>query len=223
MKLPETGIEPVRVLPRRILSPVRLPIPPLGLTFFCVVSAAQLIYQTRQSLSTTFFSFFKKSFSTPKKSGENKVYSPLNVYMALAMLAEVTDGECRQQILTLLGSESIDALRTQAASVWNANYSNDGAVTSILANSLWLNEAVDFHQTTMDSLAQNYYASSFRGQMGSEEFDQALRDWINEQTGGLLEAQADGLSMDPETIMALASTIYYRAKWHSEFSEDRTE
>ena len=29
--------------------------------------------------------------------------------------------------------------------------------------------------------------------------------------------------MDPETVMALASTIYYRAKWHSEFSEDRTE
>ena len=156
-------------------------------------------------------------------NGENKVYSPLNVYMALAMLAEVTDGESRQQILTLLGNESIDALRSQAAGVWNANYSNDGAVTSILANSLWLNEAVDFNQATMDSLAQNYYASSFRGQMGSEEFDQALRDWINEQTGGLLEAQADGPSMDPETIMALASTIYYRAKWHSEFSESRTE
>ena len=156
-------------------------------------------------------------------NGENKVYSPLNVYMALAMLAEVTDGESRQQILTLLGNESIDALRSQAAGVWNANYSNDGAVTSILANSLWLNEAVDFNQATMDSLAQNYYASSFRGQMGSEEFDQALRDWINEQTGGLLEAQADGLSMDPETTMALASTIYYRAKWHSEFSESRTE
>ena len=32
--------------------------------------------------------------------GENKVYSPLNVYMALAMLAETTDGESRTQILT---------------------------------------------------------------------------------------------------------------------------
>ena len=156
-------------------------------------------------------------------NGENKVYSPLNVYMALAMLAELTDGESRQQILTLLGSESIEALRSQAACVWNANYSNDGAVTSILANSLWLNEAVDFNQTTMDSLAQNYYASSFRGQMGSEEFNQVLRDWINEQTGGLLEAQADDLSMDPESVMAQASTIYYRAKWHSEFSESRTK
>ena len=35
----KTGIEPVRVLPRRILSPVRLPVPPLShasyiLTFF---------------------------------------------------------------------------------------------------------------------------------------------------------------------------------------------
>ena len=156
-------------------------------------------------------------------NGANKVYSPINVYMALAMLAEVTDGESRQQIRTLLGSENIEALRSQAASVWNANYSNDGAVTSILANSLWLNESVNFNQATMDSLAKNYYASSFRGEMGSEEFNQALRDWINEQTGGLLEAQADGLSMDPETVMALASTIYYRAKWHSEFNEGRTE
>ena len=156
-------------------------------------------------------------------NGANKVYSPINIYMALAMLAEVTDGESRQQILDLLGSESIETLRAQAASVWNANYSNDGAVTSILANSLWLNESVNFNQSTMDSLATNYYASSFRGEMGSEEFNQALRDWINEQTGGLLEAQADGLSMDPETVMALASTIYYRAKWHSEFNEARTE
>lgn len=156
-------------------------------------------------------------------NGGNKVYSPLNVYMALAMLAEVTDGESRQQILDLLGSESMDALRPQAASVWNANYSNDGAVTSVLANSLWLNESVEFNQATMDSLAKNYYASSFRGEMGSEDFDRALRDWINEQTGGLLEAQAEGLSMTPETVMALASTIYYRAKWHSEFNEAKTE
>ena len=125
-------------------------------------------------------------------NGENKVYSPLSVYMALAMLAEVTDSESRQQILDLLGSESIEALRSQAASVWNANYSNDGAVTSILANSLWLNESVNFNQSTMDSLAKNYYASSFRGEMGSEEFNQALRDWINEQAD-VMGARANSL------------------------------
>jgi serine protease inhibitor len=159
----------------------------------------------------------------PAADGENVVYAPLNVYMALAMLAEATDGESRRQILALLGEDGIEALRTRAAALWNAHYSDDGATTSILANSLWLNEDVRFIQSTMDRLAEHYYASSFQGRMGSAEFDRALQDWINEQTGGLLERQAAGLQMPPETVLALASTIYFRAKWASGFSPDRTE
>ncbi len=154
--------------------------------------------------------------------GENLVYSPLNVYMALAMVAEVTDGNSRQQILELLGSKSIEALRAQAKSVWNANYLDDGAVTSVLANSLWINKDVNYIKSTMDSLANIYYTSSFSGSMGSNKYDKALQSWINEQTGGLLEEQASGLEMSPDTILALASTIYFRAKWGSEFSESNT-
>ena len=155
-------------------------------------------------------------------SGENKVCSPLNIYMALAMLAEVTDGESREQILALLGSGDVNALRAEAAAVWNANYCDDGAVTSILANSLWLSDKISFKQETMDTLAKHYYASSFRGEMGSAAFDKALQDWIDQQTGGLLKEQASGLTMDQETILALASTIYFRAKWNGEFSEANT-
>ena len=107
-------------------------------------------------------------------SGENKVCSPINLYMALAMLTEVTDGESREQILALLDSGDLDALRAEAAAVWNANYCDDGAVTSILANSLWLSDKISFRQETMDALAKYDYASSFRGEMGSAAFDKAL-------------------------------------------------
>ena len=155
-------------------------------------------------------------------TGENKACSPINIYMALAMLAEITDGESRAQLLALLGSSNLDALRAEAAAVWNANYCDDGAVTSILASSLWLSDQINFKQETMDALAQYYYASSFRGEMGSAAFDRALQEWINQQTGGLLEEQASGLTMDKETILALATTIYFRAKWDGEFSEERT-
>ncbi len=155
-------------------------------------------------------------------TGENKACSPINIYMALAMLAEITDGESRAQLLALLGSSDLDALRAEAAAVWNANYCDDGAVTSILASSLWLSDQINFKQETMDALAQYYYASSFRGEMGSAAFDRALQEWINQQTGGLLEEQASGLTMDKETILALATTIYFRAKWDGEFSEERT-
>ncbi|MCM1214266.1 MAG: hypothetical protein NC331_01665 [Lachnospiraceae bacterium] len=156
-------------------------------------------------------------------AGENdRVYSPLNVYMALSMLAQLTDGESREQILTLLGSDSMDALRQQASDVWNCNYRDDGALTSILASSLWLDRDVKFDQDTMDILARDFYASSYRGKMGSEQFNKALQSWLNEQTGGLLEEQAGNIELDSDTILALASTVYFRAKWHTEFSKGKT-
>ena len=170
--------------------------------------------------------FFTKSirqFLSGAEGGENRVCSPLNVYMALAMLSELTDGESRGQILSLLGAEGIEALRAQASTLWNANYLDDGATKSILASSLWLSEDVDFVQSTLDRLAETYYASSYQGTMGSPELDEALRSWLSAQTGGLLDEQIGGVTLDAETILALATTVYFRARWRSEFMESFTE
>ena len=154
---------------------------------------------------------------------ENRVYSPLNVYMALSMLAETAGGNSRRQILDLLGADSIETLRERVSTLWKDHYRNDGIVTALLANSLWLRDGMTYSQDTLDTLARDYYASSFSGEMGSEEYNQALRDWLNEQTGGLLKEQATGLSMDPDTVLALASTVYFKAAWSGKFSKDRTE
>lgn len=154
---------------------------------------------------------------------ENRVYSPLNVYMALAMLAETAGDSSRAQLLDLLQVDSIEALRTRAAALWRDHYRDDGVVTSILGSSLWLREDFTYSQEVMDTLAADYYASSFSGKMGSEAYNQALRDWLNAQTGGLLAEQAAGLEMSPDTVLALASTIYFKAAWNSEFNKERTE
>ena len=152
-------------------------------------------------------------------SGNNVTCSPVNFYMALAMLAEITDGESRQQILDVLGADSIEALRTQAKQVWQAHYYNDVLSTSILANSLWLQENYGFHMDTANLLAENYYASVFQGNLGSSEMNEALRAWLDEQTGGLLGDQIENVSMDPNTVLALASTIYYKVQWVNGFNE----
>lgn len=154
--------------------------------------------------------------------GENRVFSPLNVYMALAMLAELTDGESRAQILSLLGSDDIASLREQASALWNKNYRNDGVTASILASSLWLNSDLRFVRKTLDALAENYYASAHQCDMGTAETDKALRDWLDEQTGGLLREQAAGLHLDAQTVLALATTLYFKARWNSEFNGNAT-
>ena len=153
---------------------------------------------------------------------ENRIYSPLNVYIALSMLAETTGGSSREQLLDLLGADSVEGLRTLVSTLWKDNYRDDGLVTSLLANSLWLRDGMTYSQDTLDRLARDYYASSFSGEMGTEEYNQALRNWINEQTGGLLREQAGGLSMSPDTVLALASTIYFKAAWEGKFPEHLT-
>ena len=68
MKLPETGIEPVRVLPRRILSPVRLPIPPLGQILRCFSRSITIPNQPK--FVNSFFRFF--SFFHHQSLGKKK-------------------------------------------------------------------------------------------------------------------------------------------------------
>ena len=158
-----------------------------------------------------------------EENSENKICSPINIYIALAMLTEITDGESRQQVLDLLGCESIEDVRTYAKAIWNSNYIDDGNNASILANSIWMNENVNYKMDSLKSLAENYYISSFKGTMGSDEYNKALQDWINEQTGGLLKEQASDLKMEPETILNLVSTIYFKAKWYDSFDSTTTK
>ncbi len=167
--------------------------------------------------------FFHSSISAFLTGTENAAYSPLSVYMALAMLAETTDGNSRQQILDLFDLNSIEQLRIQVGHLWNAHYCSDGRTDLLLANSLWLDEAYSFHREAVDRLASDYFASSFHGNLGTQEMDEQLRRWLNENTGELLYDQVQKLSMPPETVLALASSVYFTARWDSEFSEKNTE
>lgn len=154
--------------------------------------------------------------------GENVLCSPVNLYMALAMLAECAGGESRAQVLELLGSADVETLRQQASDVWNVTYRADGAVQRTLGSALFLDDDLDFRQDTLDVLARDYYASSFRGQMGSEGMNEAFRSWLNENTGNLLTNQIDQLELTPEILLALATTVHFQAKWHHEFLPENT-
>lgn len=170
--------------------------------------------------------FYRRTLETflSGTAGENRVYSPLNVYMALSMLAEVADGESRRQVLDLLGQDDLTALRRKNAALWNGVYLDDGAVLSRLANSLWLAEGErwQYDTATADVLAKHYYASTFKGTMGDAAYDAALQAWLAEQTEGLLTEQAADLQFDPDTALALASTICFQAKWSDEFNSAAT-
>ncbi len=166
--------------------------------------------------------FFKKSTQEilTDRKGENRVYSPVSLYLALGMLAETTDGNSRKQILDLLGYDSVEELRTQAHAVWNLNFCDDGLSKSLIASSMWLDNDLTYNEDTLKNLADNYYSSSFSGEMGNEEYNETLRDWLNHNTGNLLTDYTDSSKFDPETVLGLFATVYFEAQWATRFSEE---
>lgn len=153
---------------------------------------------------------------------ENVVYSPANLYLALCMLAETTNGGSRAQLLDLLGLDSVEQARSAARSLWHSLYNDGSAGRTLPANSIWLNEQFTFHEDTVDTLADEYCVSTFRAPMGVRTTDAAIAQWINANTNGLLAEAAEALETKPETLMMLISTLYFKGTWRDQFAAHNT-
>lgn len=177
---------------------------------------------TVQAALDNLLPFFRDSSSVFLEStdGSNKVWSPLNGYIALAMLAEITGGSSSGQILDVLGVQDTDQLRQQVSAVWESVYFNDEHNICIPENSLWLDQQVQYHEDAPASLAHAYYASTYQTDFTSEDALTALQAWLNESTGGFLNEYANDLILEEDTVLLLASTIHMQAQWQEEFSEE---
>ena len=154
---------------------------------------------------------------------KNPVLAPVNTYIALAMLAEITAGSAQTEILSAAHTDSLDSLRDNAHAVWMANYCDDGALTSVMASSLWLSDTLHYQADTIHTLTENYFASVYQGTMGEPDYDHALQNWIDAQTGGLLQNESASLRLDPLTVLAMVTTTEYQAQWSVKFSPSATE
>ena len=155
--------------------------------------------------------FFCQSMTqTLSGSDENQTYSPINLYMALCLLAETSNSN--QQILDLLNAQDREDLRAQANLIWNATYYDKGD-QALLANSVWLDKGLDYNQEVMDTLAESYYTDVYNGNLQSGRIGSAIKNWLNSNTGQMLKSDVDKLDVDDLTVMLLYSTVFFKAKW----------
>ena len=156
-------------------------------------------------------------------SDENTVCSPVNVYMALTMLAEAASGQTRQQILDVLGTSDIEKLRSNANNIWRANYSDNPLIKCQLANSLWMRDDLSYNETLFKILAEYHHADMFVGEFGSDAMNKELASWTDDHTGGLLKDYTKDMKLDAEGVMELVSAIYFKGTWIEPFMKNATE
>ena len=177
--------------------------------------------QTVQAGMEQYYELIQKELLSDA-ADHNAVCSPLNIYIALSMLAEVTDGNTRKQILDVLNVKDMDVLNKRIKAIWDANYVDTPARKSMLANSIWLKSGIGYNEDTLKRLSTEYHASSYSGEMGSKSMNLKLQKWTDEHTGGLLKEYTKELELDPKTVLALISTVYYKASWDKEFPKEQT-
>ncbi|MBP3340032.1 MAG: hypothetical protein J6L69_11585 [Lachnospiraceae bacterium] len=154
-----------------------------------------------------------------KESKENTCFSPVSMFAALSLAAEVTEGDTREELLNYLGVESIEELEDKYAHLLrDITVMTQGARLK-LANAFWYvgGEPNDDDMENFDSLENNFNCKINPREkiLGSE-----VNKWVSEETNGLIDKL---IEEDDEYSILLANALYYKAKWQVDFKKKSDE
>lgn len=91
---------------------------------------------------------------------KNVCYSPLSLYMALAMLSNGANGQTQDEILALLKESDAEFLSEQMGKLFRLMYRDNEMSTFLIANSLWINSNYGVKQEFADHTIENFYAAA---------------------------------------------------------------
>lgn len=178
------------------------------------------------SFLTSVKEFSFESASVILKEQDNKtnsLYSPMSLYMALAMMAESAQGYTRQEILDAIYINDSSMIGEETGKLFRKQYFHNEIGKLNLANSLWLNKDIQFNKELLDRLATDYYSYSFHVDFADKDTSKKISDWVSENTGGRLGKDPKDFMTDSNQVMMLLNTIYFYDEWMDRFNEDKTE
>ncbi|MCI5843031.1 MAG: hypothetical protein MR004_05205 [Clostridiales bacterium] len=151
---------------------------------------------------------------------ENRCYSPVSLYLALAMAGAGAAGETQAQIYTLLGAENTDTLAAGCKTMLDALQRDEKDSKLYLANSVWTRQGIETKPDYQTLLEQDFSAESFSVPFGQTRADGKMSAWVEQRTRGLLKPK---FQHEADTVAVLLNTIYFKDGWTEPFSERNTE
>jgi len=152
----------------------------------------------------------------------NIMYSPISLYMALALSASAANGQTQEEILSLLDMKNlgVEQLEEQTGKLFRLLYTDNEIGKLRIANSLWLDRDISFSEEYLNIASDDYYASIFSVDFSNDETGDLISNWISQNSNGTLEGTNP---INPEQIMTIINTIYFYDEWTDKFNEDKTK
>jgi len=155
---------------------------------------------------------------------ENQLFSPISLYMAMALTAASGEGNTRREIVEALSMSNMDmaSIDEQTGRLFRELYFKNEIGNLLLANSLWIDQSIDYKKEFLNNAAKNYYAHSFQVNFKDNNTQKQINQWIQETTGGIL-GNNNFKNISPEQVMALINTVFFQDEWVDRFDDKKTE
>ena len=153
---------------------------------------------------------------------DNRNFSPISVYYALAMAAEGANGQTLADLLNLLGCPDLDALHGSTGNMIAKLSRKTETGEIVLCNSLWMSDVFPLYDSYQNSLAEHYRAVAETVPFGTEKAGKRIAAWITDKTNGLITPAPETMQFDALTLAVLLNTVYFRDQWALRFYESET-
>lgn len=177
-------------------------------------------YQNFLTKLSAFSSKFSEEYVSEFNTGDNVSLSPVSMYMCLALLAECTDGNTREEILTALNL-SMEEVREYTKILYAASskdyYVEETSGKTLLqtsehlTNSIWMDKSLTADSTSLDVLASQYYCYSYKTDFSNTSANKAIRSFIKKQTKGVIDEKTE---FSTDTLFTLINTLYLKDVWN---------
>ena len=154
---------------------------------------------------------------------DNWLVSPFSLQCALGMLSNGASGETHNEILHTLGLSqySQEEVNAYFKKLIEGLHTVNSAITVKTANSVWGNAGVPLKEDFQKTNIENYAATVSQLDFSDPSAVDKINAWCNQTTEGLIPAILD--EVNPTAIVYLLNSFYFKARWESEFSPEKTQ
>lgn len=154
---------------------------------------------------------------------DNWLVSPFSLQCALGMLSNGANGETREEILYALGLSqySQEEVNAYFKKLIEGLHTVNSAITVKTSNSVWGNAGVPLKDDFQKMNIENYFAMVSQLDFSDPSAVDQINAWCNQTTEGLIPSILD--EVNPTATVYLLNSLYFKARWESEFAPEKTQ
>lgn len=154
---------------------------------------------------------------------DNWLVSPFSLQCALGMLSNGANGETHDEILYTLGLSqySQEEVNAYFKKLIEGLHTVNSAIMVKTSNSVWGNARVPLKEDFQKMNIENYSAMVSQLDFSDPSAVDQINAWCNQTTEGLIPSILD--EVNPTATVYLLNSLYFKARWKSEFALEKTQ